>query len=53
MSNSKLSDSQAVVTPVIWKRLHKALVKIGYPADKREYLVNGFRFGFRLGATGA
>ena len=41
-------DLELVITPVNWKRLKYLLDEAGYDKKKTEFLVRGFRDGFRL-----
>ena len=48
-TNHNLTD---IVTPVDADKLEELLIYHGYDVEKRNYLVNGFRFGFDLGYRG-
>ena len=45
-------DAHSFHTPINPNRLEYHLKKINNPREKTEYLVNGFRFGFKLGHLG-
>ena len=42
-------DLKNIVTPVNWKVFNGLLKEASYPDRDREFLINGFRYGFDLG----
>ena len=45
-------DLEQVVAPINVKKYNQLLLDVNFPSDEREFLVNGFRFGFDIGYKG-